>query len=219
MKTISQIISFIFHPLLVLTYGLVLFLLVNPFLFGYHRLGEGMILLVVVWSSSFLIPGFAVFLMRMLGLISDLQMVDPHDRIGPAIVTGVFYLWMFMNFKDNPDIPPAYAAFVLGAIISLFVAFAINFAFEVSWHTTGIAGLVFLIVMLRNHYSDGNISIEMGNESILFISMDLMLILGLAIAGLVGTARLMIGAHKPSELYVGYFIGAVCQLIAFQMML
>ena len=40
MRYAAQIISIIFHPLLVLTYMLILLLLVNPYLFGVNNLSD-----------------------------------------------------------------------------------------------------------------------------------------------------------------------------------
>ena len=39
--------------------------------------------------------------------------------------------------------------------------------------------------------------------------------LGLLVAGTVCTARLILHAHKPIDIYIGFFIGIVCQMITF----
>jgi membrane-associated phospholipid phosphatase len=41
------------------------------------------------------------------------------------------------------------------------------------------------------------------------INLEFYLILTILAAGLVGTARLILGAHKPFEIYTGFLIGCV----------
>jgi hypothetical protein len=53
-------------------------------------------------------------------------------------------------------------------------------------------------------------------DIVLRISNDLMLLLTLIIAGLVGTARLLLNAHQKDEIYGGYVVGILSQMIAIQ---
>lgn len=48
------------------------------------------------------------------------------------------------------------------------------------------------------------------------ISNEFFLYLVLIIAGLVGTSRLITKSHKNEEIYGGYFVGILSQLIAIQ---
>ena len=67
-RKLAQFLSLLFHPLLVVTYMLVLLLLINPYAFGVNQLGEGksVIYLFGVFSTTFLIPVFAILMMRQL---------------------------------------------------------------------------------------------------------------------------------------------------------
>ena len=142
-KWLAHFISFVFHPLLILTYMLVLLILVNPYLFGVSSIWEidSQLLILRIFFSTFFIPAISVVLMRLLGLIESLEMRDRQERIGPYIITGVFYLWIFRNFLSNSQVPDAYTTFVLGATISLFLAFFINIFTKISAHAVGMGGL------------------------------------------------------------------------------
>ena len=61
----------------------------------------------------------------------------------------------------------------------------------------GIGGLTGLIIYLIIH---------------MHVNLEFYLILTLITAGLVGTARLILEAHKPFEIYSGFLIG--CTVIA-----
>ena len=47
------------------------------------------------------------------------------------------------------------------------------------------------------------------------VDMTLPLIIGLVIAGLSGTARLLLGAHTQFEIWTGYILGVLVQLAAY----
>jgi len=48
------------------------------------------------------------------------------------------------------------------------------------------------------------------------VQTNIVLMIIMLAAGLVGTARLLLGAHKPDQIYGGYFIGMVSMLLAFR---
>ncbi|MCG8327443.1 MAG: hypothetical protein MI974_07145 [Chitinophagales bacterium] len=195
---------------------LILLLLVNPYLFGVSNIGEqpSKLLILQVFLSTFFIPGFAVAMLRFTGLIKSMEMRDKHDRIGPYIITGVFYLWMFKNFESNTQIPTAFASFMLGATISLFLAFLINIFSKISIHAVGMGGLLGMVVITMLLFSYDTFTINSTILGIVEINMITVLLLTILIAGAVGTARLLLSAHEPMDLYGGYLVGFAAQFLA-----
>lgn len=214
LRFFAQAVSVVFHPLLMLTYMLVLLLLVNPYLFGVNSLEGGKVLVMLVFLSTFFIPAFSVLMMKFLGLVESLQMEDRMERIGPYIITGVFYLWMFRNFLDNNDIPTAYTSFVLGAVIGLFVTFFLNVFTKISAHAVGMGGLLAMVIITMFLFSYGAFTVSLPMMGSVQISMNTVLMLTILMAGLVGTCRLVLDAHEPSDLYGGYLVGFITQFIA-----
>jgi membrane-associated phospholipid phosphatase len=207
----ARIISFLGHPLLVLTYALLLCIAVNPFAFGARSLSDtrAVLLLVSVFSTTFLIPGFGVALMKPLGLIRSLEMHDKQERIGPYIITGVFYLWLFKNLVSGGQAPSLYTECVLGAAIGLFFAFFANIFTKISAHATGMGGLVAMTWLVAREWAGYSLSL-----GALALSLNAVLALAAVVAGLVGTARLALGAHTPTDLWRGYAAGAAAVLLA-----
>lgn len=195
---------------------LILLLLVNPYLFGVSNIGEqpSKLLILQVFLSTFFIPGFAVAMLRFTGLIKSMEMRDKHERIGPYIITGVFYLWMFKNFESNTQIPTAFASFMLGATISLFLAFLINIFSKISIHAVGMGGLLGMVVITMLLFSYDTFTINSTILGIVEINMVTVLLLTILIAGAVGTARLLLSAHEPMDLYGGYLVGFAAQFLA-----
>ncbi len=216
LKTLAQVISFVFHPLLIVTYMLILLLLVNPYLFGVNHIGDGQSVLLIIrtFFSSFLIPAVAVVVMRFLGLVQSLDLKERTDRIGPYIITGVFYSWLFINFFNSPKIPTAFASFVLGATIGLFLAFFINIFSKISAHAVGMGGLAGMVIITMMLFSYDTFIVESALIGSVEISMNTLVVLAVILAGLVGTCRLALEAHEPRDLYGGYLVGFATQFIA-----
>ena len=221
MRITAQIISIIFHPLLVLTYMLVLLLLVNPYLFGVNSLSdkESMKFILSVFVSTFLIPSFAIFLMWRLKLISSIHMNDKQDRIGPFIVTGIFYLWVLRSVMADSNIPTAFLIAVLGTTIGLFACFIINLFFKVSLHAVGMGGLMGMVLIVMWLYSYGSFIVHMPFAGTMEISINLVLMISILLAGMVGTSRLLLNAHTPREIYIGFALGLLAQFISLKFLL
>lgn len=216
LKALAQGISYLFHPLLIVTYMLVLLLVVNPYLFGVHSISdkESKLLLLQVFLSTFFIPGFSVAMLRFTGLVKSLEMRTRQERIGPYIITGMFYIWMFRNFLGSTQVPTAFSCFLLGATIGLFIAFFINIFSKISIHAVGMGGMVGMAVITMLLFSHDSFLLHIGSLGALELNMSWVLIGLVLLAGLVGSARLLLQAHEPLDLYGGYLVGFVAQFIA-----
>lgn len=209
-RSLARILSYLFHPLLVLTYMLVLMLAINPFAFGAQHLGDkrAMILFFYVVSTTCVIPGLGISLLRPLGLVQGMELRHKQERIGPYIITGIFYLWLFKNFTGGV-VPLLYAKFVLGATIGLFLAFLANIFFRISAHATGMGAMVAMTLLLALEWP--GFPLSLGGVA---LTINVVLALVVLIAGLLGVARMTYGGHTPSEIWQGYAAGFVAVLLA-----
>lgn len=213
LKVFANLISIVFHPLYILTYAYGLLLLVNPFQFAnYSKTEQGIFFISMVMVSA-VIPIIGVLMMRFLGLIDGLEMKEKSDRIGPFIIIGVCYLWLTVNFINSSQISDFLTSFMLGATISLFVGFVINIFEKISLHTIGMGGLLAGYAILINKYSYGAASFTWAGVEY-NIHLMLIFVLLLIISGLVATSRLILGAHQPREVYGGFIVGLLGQVIA-----
>ncbi len=216
LKSLAQVISFVFHPLLIVTYMLVLLLLINPYLFGVNSISDraSQLLLLQVFLSTFFIPAFAVAMLRFTGLVKSLEMRTKQERIGPYIITGMFYIWMFRNFLGNGQVPTAFTSFLLGATVGLFIAFFINIFSKISAHAVGMGGLLGMVVITMLLFSYDTFVLNSTIFGTVEVSMMWVLVLTVILAGIVGSSRLLLQAHEPMDLYGGYLVGFAAQFIA-----
>jgi hypothetical protein len=201
---------------MILTYMLILLILVNPYLFGVSSIADKQSheLILRVFFSTFFIPAFAVAMLRFLGFVQSFELPEKEERIAPYIITGIFYLWLFRNFLGNSVIPTAYTSFLLGATISLFIAFFINIFSKISAHAVGMGGLVGMVVITMLLFSYGSFEVSLPLVGTFHLDMITVLLFVIIMSGVVGTARLMLKAHEPTDLYGGYLVGFASQLIA-----
>ncbi len=216
----AQIISGVFHPLLIVSYMLLLLMMVNPYLFGIASITEpiGMIFLLRIVLFTFFMPVFATLMLRFLGMIESLQLKSREEHYIPYIIAGIFYLWVVVNFLNNSNVPIVFTSFLLGATIALFLAFFINLFSMISAHTVGMGTLVGMVVITMLFFSYDTFEVNTIIAGKLEISTSLLLVLVIFVAGLVGTARMIIGGHRPVDIYGGYLVGLLSQLIALRFM-
>ena len=231
LKTLAQVISFVFHPLLMLTYMLVLLFLVNPYLFGVNSIGDkaAKLLVIQVFLYTFFIPAVTLVMFRAVGFVKTIELKDRQDRIGPYILTGIFYLWLFYNLLNSTEvntgqlnfvlqIPTAYTSFVLGGTIGLFIAFFINNFSKISAHAVGMGGLLGMVVITMLLFSYESFMINSTILGAFQVSMTAVFILTIFLSGLVGTSRLILQAHEPMDLFGGYLVGFASQFIALRLL-
>ena len=212
----ASLISWITHPLLAVTYIYLLLLFTNPFEFGFSKWSDtgAVILFFRIFLTTFFIPGFAVIILTFIGLAKSVELPERQDRIAPYIITGIFYLWMFRNLMDNPDIPTSFSRAILGSSIGLFLAFFINIFDKISAHTVGIGGVLgFILIFLYKQGNDSLLLFDAG-KNLYFVPMSVVFLMMIFIAGLTGSSRLYLKVHSPAQVYAGFFIGIFTQFVA-----
>ncbi len=220
-KSIAQIISFVFHPLLVVTYMLVILMLINPYLFGVNGIHDEVSKLIILraFITTFIIPIAGILILKPLGWVQSLALEQKEERIAPYILTGLFYAWVAVNTYNDGNTPKVFASFAMGAAIALFIAFFVNVFSKISVHAVGMGSLLGMII----------ISLFLFDNQPMFYYSDILgrfslrltdfLLAGLFFAGLVGSSRLLLSQKEPMDLYGGYLIGFCSQLLALRIVL
>jgi hypothetical protein len=196
-RTAAKVISYIFHPLFIPVYmgwffirGLRLFTALDD----WHQT----LLLIQFFVNYTLLPLFTVLIAKGLGFIETIYLKTQRDRIIPYIAVMIFYFWVWYVFR-NQGFPKEAVLFSLAAFLSICFGAFVNTFFKVSMHalSMGVVITLLLLLSLKSSVNHGP-----------YISI------GLLIAGLVCTARLINNDHKPFDVYAGLIIGALAQVIA-----
>ena len=215
LKILAQTISVIFHPLLMLTYMLIILLVVNPFLFGYRNLKDADMIFIVVFATTVFAPMMIVLVMYLMRWFKSFQMRDKQERIAPYLVCGVFYLSLYLMVSGGNTYPLAFQICTLGVVIAIFVAFFVNNFSLVSIHAVGAGGLVSMVILTHMNFAYSSFDISLPGISTFVMHKDILLFISVIVAGMICSARLFLKAHKVSDVYGGFIIGFFSQLIAF----
>lgn len=196
---VANIISYIFHPLLIPTYVLILFF--NMSIYYSYVIPEYSKIRIIglVFITTFLFPLIINLIFLKHRLIPSLQMKMREDRVLPFIVTAVFY-YMTYHIIKQLYLPDFYNLYLLGATLLVLIALIINFFCKISLHMLAIGGMtgIFLGLSLK-----------------LMLGIPYIIISIIFVSGLIGFARLKLKQHKASEVYSGYFVGLTILLVLF----
>jgi hypothetical protein len=199
LRGFAQLISWLAHPLFIPAYVAAILL------FG-HRINMLMIpyetrvrIMAMVMINTVLFPGLLVFLLWRLGFLKSVYMATTKERIIPLTVGLMFYFWAYYVGRNLEVIPFALQQWLLGVFLCSCAAMFVNIWKKISLHGIGMGGLVSFCAWQQatdNHWP-------------MFLLLP-----SVIIAGLVGTARLIRGAHEPSDVYAGFLAGIICQVAA-----
>ncbi len=219
LKAVANGFSIIFHPIFLITYFLLIILILNPYLFGANDMKDKGLIIIYVVAISIVFPLIPIVMMYALGMSKSITLKSKGERTVPLILTGIFYLWLYINMVNNQSIPPAFNAFLLGSVITLFSCFFINLFSKISLHTAGIAGLFTGICWFRYYYAYDSFYLRLSDGHIFTFETNIIILILLIIAGIIGTSRLILKAHQPSDIYGGYLVGFAAQIIAIRIIL
>lgn len=210
-RSVAHMLSAITHPMLMIAYMFIFYYLVNPYLFA---TGERIdILFMKIFIPSVFLPLSGILLLLGVGFISSLEMKDKSERIGPLMIVSIMYLWVYLNIRTNSSIPMAYSTFVLGALISTFMAFFINNFSKISLHAIGLGGLLAGLLSLLTNHGQGYFYLTI-NQGPIAIHYILFLAIFLLLIGATLTSRLYLKAHTNQDVIGGFMVGVIGQMAA-----
>lgn len=187
---LAQIVSVIFHPLLMPVYGLMI-IFTAPVLYGYLPVQVKKILILIVTINNVFLPLMLITWFRYRKLISSWTVNDRKERIIPLIITSFFYIFsVYLIYRFH--IPFFIKSFIICSAVLAVAITVVNFWYKISIHSTGAGALSALVMIL---------SIKMQAPITL-----LMIIVTLA-SGLVMSSRLWLKSHTPGEVWSGFLLG------------
>ncbi len=190
MRIAAKIISFVFHPLLMATY---LIIVLGKFFPIMLMIGPDHIWLITsfVFGFTFVVPAVNLLLFRYLGSIQSLHFETRQERVLPFIfislmyglVAFLFYYKLPFSANFNKLMLIVAALVVMATIITLF--------YKVSLHSLAMGGFIGILFPLIRF------------SSALLLPTTIII----ALMGVVISSRLMLGAHTPRETLVGSLAG------------
>jgi membrane-associated phospholipid phosphatase len=197
MNTFYKIISLIFQPLLMPTYGMLMLMNIPPF----RTMDAGWRIIAVAGTFLFtgLLPLLPIVLMRKRGTISDFSVSKRSERTMPYLFSLLAYVFWAMFLWRTLQLPALGAMFVVGIATGVvavnFIILFINLKWKISAHMAAVGALAGGVFGICFRYS---------------INPVYFYVLVFAVSILVGLARIELKAHTPSQALAGFLLGFMC---------
>ena len=209
MKVVAKGLSILFHPLFLPLYALPLYfsienyqnLILHQANFNFLNTIYSVMALVGV-----LFPLLSMYVMIRTGLLSDINAYNKNERKPVFFIVLLYYLMVYFMFRSwNSNLYhllDPLLSFLSGGIYLLIICFIINFKWKISLHSTSVSALAAAFLAF---------SLTMTNieNPIYLAALNLILLI---IMGLVSSARLVLKAHQPHEVYMGLATGFIVEL-------
>lgn len=199
-RVVAKIVSYILHPLFIPTY--IFIWIVKRFTVNFDDITQQGLFFkeISVFLNLSFFPAFAVFLLWRLKFIESIYLRTQKDRIIPYIITMIFYWWMWYLSRSFTNQPIALKFFYFGIFLTTIFGLIINNFIKISMHAIGAGTLVAFIILTCFFYQT-------------LLGTDIMV--AVFLAGIICTARLLLNQHSNAEIYMGFIVGVMCQLLGY----
>lgn len=199
-RRLANIISLLFHPIFVPVFA-VLAIVNYDFLIASRIAAHSKLFFTFAFIVSLsLLPLLFVMVTLKKYSISELREMSKQERSVSALSLSILYTAMAIWWFDGLFVGGMLRLFVVALAASSVVLAIVSRYIKVSFHVFGWAGIVVLMVALGQ-----------GNPGwFIFIAM-----LALVVAALVAVARLKLRAHTHTEVYLGFFLGLICNIAVY----
>lgn len=192
MKPVAQLISIIFHPLLLTTYLVTVLGLFFPSMLMIDP-SKLRVMVAFVFVFTFLMPVINLVMLRTFGTIGSLKLESRGERILPFIMIAVIYAVITFLFYYKLSFSHNFNKFMFIILMLVLASLAFTLFFKISVHSLAMWGGVGILLPLNK---------AMEEPTLLLPTVVLILI-----AGLVMSARLLLNAHTIREVMYGSMVG------------
>lgn len=171
-------------------YGLLIIFNSGTFLSYMPYEAKKYIFLIVLISTVGLPLSFIPFYLYR-KIIMTIHMSSSRERIIPLLLNS-FFFYLGFALLNKFQFPAFIKSYMLASVITVFLALLVSLKWKISLHMLGIGGLIgaVLVIMFR-----------------LTANLEIIWLLLILCAGLVGYARLQLNTHNPAQVYSGFLLG------------
>jgi membrane-associated phospholipid phosphatase len=198
-KIFSQVVSLIFHPLLVPGYAVSVLLHLPTHHFMVLPERYKFLIILLVFLSTFAMPALIFVILKKFNVLKSLEMHESRERVIPLAVVAVFFYATYTIIKQD-DHNSILSLFMLGATMLVLLCLIVNYFTKISIHATSWGGFAGALA---------GFSLSFG------VVVTPWFFVVILLAGLVGTARLILWAHTASQVYLGFGLGFITQMLLF----
>ena len=197
MNKFHKIVSFVFQPFLMPTYGFILLMSLDVFTLAplFWRIEA----IVGTLIFTVLLPATPILYMMYKGNISDMFISKREQRTMPYLFSFMSYFFWCLFLWRTMQLPSFIIAMSAATTLSILLIVFINLKWKISAHMTGIGGLAGAIYGISYRIA---------------INPLWMLIIVFSISALVAISRIELKAHTMGQVFAGFMLNFTLVLLA-----
>ena len=194
MLRVARITSIVFTP-----FSIPFLAFLVLFLFSYLRimpiLYKG-IVLGIVYCFTILTPTITIFLFRKINGFARQELSERKKRYVPILLTIISYVFCLLMMRKLNI--PWYMTGIIFVSLVISIIILVNLKWKLSEHMAGMGGIIGGLVSFSALFSYNPV---------------VWLCLFILIAGILGSARIVLGHHTLGEVLSGFVVGLVCSFL------
>ena len=195
MLRVARITSIVFTP-----FSIPFLAFLVLFLFSYLRimliLYKG-IVLGIVYCFTILTPTITIFLFRKINGFARQELSERKKRYVPNLLTIISYVFCLLMMRKL-NIPWYMTGIIFVSLVISIICILVNLKWKLSEHMAGMGGIIGGLVSFSALFSYNPV---------------VWLCLFILIAGILGSARIVLGHHTLGEVLSGFVVGLVCSFL------
>ena len=195
MLRVARVTSIVFTP-----FSIPFLAFLVLFLFSYLRimpiLYKG-IVLGIVYCFTILTPTITIFLFRKINGFARQELSERKKRYVPILLTIISYVFCLLMMRKL-NIPWYMTGIIFVSLVISIICILVNLKWKLSEHMAGMGGIIGGLVSFSALFSYNPV---------------VWLCLFILIAGILGTARIVLGHHTLGEVLSGFVVGLVCSFL------
>ena len=195
MLRVARVTSIVFTP-----FSIPLLAFLVLFLFSYLRimpiLYKG-IVLGIVYCFTILTPTITIFLFRKINGFARQELSERKKRYVPILLTIISYVFCLLMMRKL-NIPWYMTGIIFVSLVISIICILVNLKWKLSEHMAGMGGIIGGLVSFSALFSYNPV---------------VWLCLFILIAGILGSARIVLGHHTLGEVLSGFVVGLVCSFL------
>lgn len=192
---VARMVSAIFTPFSI---PFLAFLIL--FLFSYLSIMPiqyKLIVLGIVYCFTIMIPVLAIFIFKKINGFSAQELGERKKRYVPFSLTITSYVFCLL-MMNRLNIPWYMSGIILAALIMMVICIVVNLKWKLSEHMAGAGAVIGGLVAF---------SALFGYNPVWWLCLFIL------VAGVLGTARIILGHHTLGEVMGGFAVGFICSLM------
>lgn len=193
---LSHALSWVLHPFLLPLYLVTFLLTMTSFSLYPPEVKRYVVWVVVLYTL--LLPALALLVLRRVGRLSSYRIDNRRERLIPLLIGTICYLLCALTFAKLPTII-FLRKFMVAAACCEVMCLMVSLRWKISLHLTGMGALVAMLTVMN----------IVGVRNLF-----LPLLVAIALAGVLASARLYLGCHNAWQILAGFGGGFCIALLA-----